>query len=46
MQAFLMIGLGILAGPLYDHGYLRSLVLVGSLLVVFGMLMTGLCSLY
>lgn len=43
MQAFLLIGLGILAGPLYDQGYLRSLVLVGSVLVVFGMLMTGLC---
>lgn len=41
-----MIGVGIFAGPLYDHGYLRTLVLVGSILVVFGMLMTGLCSQY
>ncbi|KAL2057600.1 hypothetical protein ABVK25_001984 [Lepraria finkii] len=46
MQAFLLIGLGILAGSLYDYGYLRSLVLIGSTLVVFGMLMTGLCSQY
>ncbi|KAI9702965.1 MAG: hypothetical protein M1836_008179 [Candelina mexicana] len=46
LQAFLMISLGILAGPLYDHGYLRCLVAVGSVLVIFGMLMTGLCSSY
>ena len=41
-----MIGIGVLAGPLYDYGYLRALILVGSVLVVFGMLMTGLCSQY
>ena len=41
-----MISLGILAGPLYDYGYLRCLVAVGSGLVIVGMLMTGLCSLY
>lgn len=46
MQAFLMISLGIVAGPLYDYGYLRTLVAAGSLLVIIGMLMTGLCSLY
>ena len=41
-----MISLSILAGPLYDYGYLRSLVAVESVLVIVGMLMTGLCSLY
>lgn len=46
IQAFLLTSLGIVAGPLYDHGYLRSLILVGSLLVIFGILMTGLCSKY
>lgn len=42
----MLIGVGVFAGPLYDHGYLRTLILVGSVLVVFGMLMTGLCSQY
>ena len=42
----MLIGIGVLAGPLYDYGYLRALILVGSVLVVFGMLMTGLCSQY
>ena len=41
-----MIGIGILIGPLYDYGYLRSLVAIGSALVTVGMLMTGLCSRY
>ena len=46
LQAFLMIGMGIMIGPIYDYGYLRSLVAVGSVLVTVGMLMTGLCSQY
>ena len=41
-----MISLGILVGPLYDYGYLRSLVATGAVLVIVGMLMTGLCSQY
>ena len=41
-----MIGLGILVGPLYDKGYLRSLVGVGAALVTVGMVMTGLCGGY
>ena len=39
-----MIGLGILIGPFFDYGYLRSLVAIGSVLVTVGMVMTGLCS--
>lgn len=46
VQAFLLISLGIVAGPLYDRGYLRSLVIGGSILLVVGMVMTGLCSRY
>ena len=46
LQAFLMISLGVLAGPLYDYGYLRSLVAVGSVFAVVGMIFTGLCSKY
>ena len=40
-----MLG-GAIGGPLFDHGYLRALVLAGSILVVFGMLMTSLCTEY
>ena len=46
LQAFLMISLGIFASPLFDYGYLRSMVAAGSLLVVAGMVVTGLCSRY
>ena len=37
---------GLLSGPLYDHGYLRMLVLTGSFLVTLGMLMTSLSTEY
>lgn len=41
-----MIALGIIAGPIYDRGYLRSLVAVGAVLLVLGMLLTGTSSRY
>lgn len=34
---------GALSGPLYDQGYLRHLLFVGSFLVVFGNMMLSLC---
>jgi MFS family permease len=34
------------SGPLYDWGYLRPLVWVGSFLLVLGMFMTSLCKEY
>lgn len=40
-----MLG-GVVAGPLFDYGYLRTLVITGSFLVVFGMMMTSLCTTY
>ena len=46
IQAFLFIFGGVLAGPLYDYGYLRTLLCVGSFLIVFGMMMTSLCLKY
>ena len=46
MQAFLFVFGGVVAGPLYDYGYLQGLVRGGSFLVVFGMMMTSLCSKY
>jgi MFS family permease len=46
LQAFLFLFGGVVAGPLYDYGYLRPLICMGSFLVVFGMMMTSLCSAY
>ena len=38
LQAFLSVLCGAVAGPMYDHGFLRSLVIAGSALLVFGLL--------
>lgn len=46
IQSFLLFVGGLAAGPLFDHGYLRSLIYVGSFLVVFGMMMTSTSYLY
>ncbi|KAF2230512.1 MFS general substrate transporter [Viridothelium virens] len=46
LQAFLFIIGGTVAGPLYDHGRLQTLVRSGSFLVVFGMMMTSLGTKY
>lgn len=35
-----------MAGPLYNRGHLKLLVYLGSFLVVFGMMMTSLCTKY
>lgn len=42
LQAVLIILLGVFSGPLFDKGFISSLLIVGSLLVVFGMMMTSL----
>ncbi|KAI0049115.1 putative MFS monocarboxylate transporter [Auriscalpium vulgare] len=46
MQGFLLLLVGSLTGPIFDAGYLRSLVAVGSFLIVFGMMMTSLSTEY
>ena len=46
LQAFLFIVGGTVAGPLYDVGYLRTLVFTGSFFVTLGMMMTSLGSKY
>ncbi|KAF2634175.1 MFS general substrate transporter [Massarina eburnea CBS 473.64] len=46
LQAFLFVFGGVITGPLYDRGYLRTLVRLGSALVVLGLVMTSLCSKY
>ena len=38
--------MGIVTGPLFDMGYLRSLLVTGSSLVFLGMMMTSLCKAY
>jgi hypothetical protein len=37
---------GALIGHLYDYGYLRTLLWVGSFMVVFGMIIFSLCAEY
>lgn len=46
IQAFLLCAATVFAGPIYDQGHPRLLILFGSSLVVFGMMMTSLCSTY
>ena len=46
MQAFLLVFVSVLSGPLYDAGYFNTLNRLGNLLVVFGLMMTSLCTEY
>ncbi|KAF2457566.1 major facilitator superfamily domain-containing protein [Lineolata rhizophorae] len=46
VQAFLLLFVGTLAGPMYDAGYLRIIMAVGSFLIVFGHMMLSLCEEY
>ena len=46
IQAFLLVFVGVVTGPLFDHGYIRALIVTGSFLVIFGMMMTSLCTAY
>ncbi|KAF2471485.1 MFS general substrate transporter [Lindgomyces ingoldianus] len=44
--AFVVLSAGIVTGPLYDHAYYRVLLLSGSLLQVFGMMMISISKEY
>lgn len=46
IEAFLLCCTTIFAGPLFDCGHARSLVFLGTFLVVLGLLMTSLCTSY
>ena len=46
VQAFLVLTVGSITGPIYDRGYLKTLLLVGSFGVVFGHMMLSLCHTY
>jgi MFS family permease len=46
IQAYLLLLIGVATGPLYDAGYFRHLLFTGSFLVVFGLMMTSISSVY
>lgn len=46
IQAFLLLLVGALTGPIYDAGYFRELLFAGSFLLVFGQMMLSLCHAY
>lgn len=41
IQSFLLLFVGAVTGPLFDAGYARQLLIVGSFLVPFGLMMTS-----
>lgn len=41
-QAFLLLVVGVASGPIYDIGYFKTLIVVGSLMVLLGTMMTSL----
>ena len=45
-QGFLLFVVGIFAGPIFDLGYMRALISVGTFLVVFGLMMTSISTEY
>lgn len=46
MQAFLLLFIGVLTGPLIDAGYMSIVLATGTFLSAFGLLMTSLCHVY
>ena len=43
IQSFLLLVTGLVSGPVYDRGYLRILLIIGSFMIVFGHMMLSLC---
>jgi MFS family permease len=43
LQAYCVMIVGLISGPVYDRGYLRALLLSGSFLIVFGFMMLSIC---
>jgi len=46
IQAFLLLIVGVVTGPVFDAGGFYILIALGSFLVVFGLFMTSLCTQY
>ncbi|KAL2202782.1 MFS general substrate transporter [Sarocladium strictum] len=45
-QAFLLVALSLFVGPFFDRGYIHLLIICGSFLIVFGMMMTSISENY
>jgi MFS family permease len=46
VEGVLLIMGGVITGPIYDRGHIRSLLYVGTFLTVFGVMMLSLCKAY
>ncbi|KAL4902030.1 hypothetical protein BDW74DRAFT_169777 [Aspergillus multicolor] len=46
IQAFMLLLVGFVTGPIYDRGYLRALLVTGAFGIVFGTMMLSLCKEY
>lgn len=46
IQALCLVSTGLVSGPLYDRGYFRALMVVGSFLMVFSFMMLSLSTAY
>ena len=46
IQAWLLVSVGVISGPIFDQGYLRTLVFAGSSMIVFGVMMLSLARSY
>lgn len=46
IQAFCVLAIGFITGPVFDRGHLRILLLIGSFGIVFGHMMLSLCTEY
>ena len=43
IQCFMLLFTGVFSGPIFDRGYLRLLLVIGSFFIVFGHVMLSLC---
>jgi MFS family permease len=46
LQLFLMVFMGFLTGPIFDMGYFRHMLAVGSVFIVLGTMLQSICSHY
>ncbi|KYK53982.1 hypothetical protein DCS_05931 [Drechmeria coniospora] len=46
VQAYLVFMVGLFAGPIYDRGYFKALIIFGSFAITFGHMMLSLCAAY
>src|SRR3954466_16371502 len=46
IQFYMLLTVGFVSGPVYDRGYLRTLLITGSFGIVFGHMMLSLCKQY